>query len=245
MKLLEEILEAHGGEAAWRRITRIRARGAFGGPFWAARGWGEYKGVAIDLDPHRERIAFAPFPSAGLSMTLTVNPERVALQDREGRTLEERLAPRSSFPQYSPDAKWDGVQVSYFAGAAMWSYLTTPFLLKYPGVEVREMPEWREGNERWHRLAAVFPTSIATHNREQVFYFDQQLRHRRVDYSPDVTGRPPIAHYADDHQRFDGILFPTRRSVHLRDATGKALREITPIVLDLRDFELEREQAKP
>lgn len=241
MKILQEILEAHGGEAAWRRTTRIRARGTFGGPFWAARGWGGHQDVAIDLDPHQERIAFAPFPGPGLSMTLTVDPERVALLDREGRTVGERLMPRGSFPPYSPEAKWDGLQVSYFAGAAMWSYLTTPFLLTYPGVEIREMPPWREENEQWHRLAAVFPESIATHNREQIFYFDQQLRHRRVDYSPDVTGRPPIAHYVDGHQRFDGILFPTHRSVHLRDAAGRANREITPIVLDLRDFELDRE----
>jgi hypothetical protein len=45
---------------------------------------------------------------------------------------------------------------------------------------------------------------------------------RRMDYSPDVTGRPPIAHYTHEPRTFDGFVFPTRRRVHLHDADGRA-----------------------
>ena len=41
-------------------------------------------------------------------------------------------------------------------------------------------------------------------------YSDDQLRQRRMDYSPDVTGNPPVAHYTHDPQTFDGFVFPTR-----------------------------------
>ena len=51
---------------------------------------------------------------------------------------------------------------------------------------------------------------------EQVFYYDDAFMQRRMDYSPDVTGTPPVAHYAYGHKTFDGFVFPTRRRVLLR-----------------------------
>jgi uncharacterized protein (DUF1330 family) len=68
----------------------------------------------------------------------------------------------------------------------------------------------------------TFPKTIANHNVEQVFYYDDAFMQRRMDYSPDVTGRPPVAHYTHDHKTFDGFVFPTRRLVHLHDASGVA-----------------------
>jgi hypothetical protein len=49
-------------------------------------------------------------------------------------------------------------------------------------------------------------------NADQVFYFDRIFMQRRMDYSPDLTGKPPIAHYTYDPKTFDGFVFPTRRS---------------------------------
>jgi hypothetical protein len=43
---------------------------------------------------------------------------------------------------------------------------------------------------------------------------------RRMDYSPDVTANPLIAHYTHDPKTFDGFVFPTRWLVHLRDENG-------------------------
>lgn len=83
------------------------------------------------------------------------------------------------------------------------------------------------------RLAVTFPTTIANHNREQVFYYDDAFMQRRMDYSPDVTGKPPVAHYTHDYKTFGGFVFPTRRLVHLHDATGVANQSFAPITLDL------------
>jgi hypothetical protein len=46
----------------------------------------------------------------------------------------------------------------------MWNYPTTPFLLAYPGVQVREISPWQQYGQTWRRLHASFPASITTHS---------------------------------------------------------------------------------
>jgi hypothetical protein len=54
------------------------------------------------------------------------------------------------------------------------------------------------------------------------------------------TGNPPIAHYTHDPKRFDGLVFPTHRRVHLRDGDGIADQSFAAITLDIDTIELER-----
>jgi hypothetical protein len=104
---------------------------------------------------------------------------------------------------------WDSVQVAYFTTSALWNYLTEPFLLTRPDFQTAELEPWDENGEVWRRLAVTFPPTIATHNRDQVFYFDERLMQRRMDYAPDVAGGAPIAHYTHDPKAFGGLIFPT------------------------------------
>ena len=235
-KLLEAVLDAHGGLQNWRNTRRLTARMSLGGPFWAARGWPDlYTNQKVTLDPHREHITFSPFTDPHGMSVLDVGPERVAITDGEGRIINERANPRSSFPKdFDPmTTPWDAIQVAYFTSAAVWNYLTAPFVFTYPGVVAREMEPWKEGAETWRRLAVTFPETIANHNPEQVFYFDDRLMQRRMDYSPEVTGSPPVAHYSYDHKIFDGFIFPTRRRVYLHDANGVADQSFAPITVDV------------
>ena len=59
---------------------------------------------------------------------------------------------------------------------------------------------------------------------------------RRMDYSPQVTSRAPIAHYTPDHKTFDGFVFPTRRIAYRRDQHGIADQSLAVITLDLDDI---------
>ncbi len=151
---------------------------------------------------------------------LEVGPERVTIATRNGRTVEERLNPRRSFPlPFDPTGtRWDAIQVAFFTSAAIWNYLTAPFVFTYPGVEASEIAPWSEDGQTWRRLAVTFPRTIANHNANQVFYYDQEFMQRRMDYSPDVTGNPPVAHYTHDPRTFDGFCVPdtaTRPSARL------------------------------
>jgi hypothetical protein len=241
--LLGLVLSAHGGLDNWARVTRIRAEMSFGGPFWAARGWPDLYGQqVVTADPHREHVTIAPFVAPDRLSVLDVRPERVAIMTRGGDLVEERLNPRDSFPTTFVDSstRWDAIQVAYFTSAAVWNYLTAPFLFTQPGVEAREIAPWTEHGQTWRRLAVTFPKTNANHNADQIFYFDHRFMQRRMDYSPDVTGNPPVAHYTHDHRTFDGFVFPTRRRIHLHDSSGVADQQFAPITIDLTSVTVAR-----
>jgi hypothetical protein len=73
-----------------------------------------------------------------------------------------------------------------------------------------------------------------------VSYYDERFMQRRMDYSPHVTGSPPIAHYTHDPKTFDGFVFPTRRLVHRHDADGVADRSFAPITIDIDTVAVKR-----
>ena len=64
---------------------------------------------------------------------------------------------RSSYAGYDLYSPWDALQVGYFLSYGMWNYLTTPFLLTYPGVQAREISPWQEDGQTWRRLHVTFP----------------------------------------------------------------------------------------
>jgi hypothetical protein len=235
-ELLAQVLEAHGGLDRWSHVTQITAHLRAGGPFWAARGWPDVLAdTTVRVDARHEQISFTPFAGPGRQASFSVDPERIVLFSTTGDVLEERRDPRGSFPsEFDPlTTPWDAVQIAYFTSCAMWNYLTAPFVFTYPGVEAKEIDVWHEAGDTWRRLAVTFPPSIANHNPDQVFYYDDQFMLRRMDYSPEVTGGPPIAHYTHDPKTFDGFVFPTRRLVHGHDNDGVADQSFAFITLDL------------
>ena len=243
-ELLAKVLDAHGGLERWNSITKLTARLSYGGPFWAARGWPDvYADQTVTIDAHHEYITFSPFTAPDRVSVLEVDPERVTIKTSDGQVVEERTDPRASFPLPFdwPTTPWDAVQVAYFTSAATWNYLTEPFGLSYPGVEAHEIEPWHEDGERWRRLAVRFPKSNANHNPDQVFYFDGGFMQRRMDYSPDVTGKPPVAHYLYDPKTFDGFVFPTGRRVYLHDENGIADESSLGITLDIDTIHVEEQ----
>ena len=128
---------------------------------------------------------------------------------------------------------WSDLQLAYFAGYAMWTYLNTPFLLARPGVESEEGDPWQESGETWRRLNVRFPADIATHSTEQSFYFDQQGLLRRQDYNVEIDGTAGAAHYVYDHKEFSGIVLPTKRRVFRRQPDGRPTPEPLIISIDL------------
>ena len=63
---------------------------------------------------------------------------------------------------------------------------------------------------------------------------------RRMDYSPDVTGNPPVAHYTHDPKTFDGFVFPTHREVLLYGPDGVADPSFVPITVDVDEVTVTR-----
>ncbi|MEA2615700.1 MAG: hypothetical protein QOE72_1483 [Chloroflexota bacterium] len=215
---------------------------AVGGSFWGRRGFPDaFLDETLEIDTRREHAVFTPWIASDHRLTLDVGPERVTLETRGGETVESRTEPRSAFPRYERDvflfgqSPWDRLELGYFLGYAMWTYLTAPFLFTYGGVETREIEPWQENGETWRRLEVTFPSTLATHNRVQTYYYDAEGMQRRMDYAPDVAGNPPVAQYTSEPKRFGGIVFPTHRRVHRRDADGIADLSFFTISIDIHD----------
>jgi NAD(P)-dependent dehydrogenase (short-subunit alcohol dehydrogenase family) len=161
------------------------------------------------------------------------------------RTLDDRAArlrapARSSFTGMLRDSSWDATDLVYFLGYAWWNYLTAPFLFTYPGVQATEIEPWREAGKTWRRLKVQFPPSIATHSRQQVFYFDLDGLQRRIDYTAEVAGSALVGRHTSRHKDFDGLLVPTRRRVFRRNPDNSVNLDVCAITLDIRDAELIR-----
>src|SRR5690348_5541186 len=126
--LLDAVLQAHGGLDRWNQLTRVVATIVTGGELWAI------KGQPQDPLPRRmsatlrhEWASVRPFGADDQKTDFT--PGRVAIEKLDGAVISERTHPRASFDGHEFSSPWDPLQRAYFNGYAMWTYLTTPFLL--------------------------------------------------------------------------------------------------------------------
>ena len=230
--LAKLVIEAHGGLERWNRYTRLSAHLIQGGVLWAAKGKaGVLDDVTVTVDLRQEKVSHWPFGS--VDRRSRFEPQRVALENAKGEVLEELMQPRSSFQGHTLETPWTDLQLAYFAGCAMWTYLNTPFLLARPGVESEEVEPWQEAGETWRRLKVRFPPDIATHSTEQTLYFDQHGLLKRHDYDVEISGGTAGAHYVSDVREFSGIVFPTKRRIFPRQPNGHSAPEPLVVSIDL------------
>lgn len=214
--LLDAVLEAHGGLERWQDFSLIRATIVSGGDLWGI------KGLVQDTAPrqmtvalHHEWASVTPYGAPDQRTDFT--PDRIAIEKLDGEIVAERENPRASFAGHELTTPWDPLHRAYFNGYALWTYLTTPFLLALPGVSVSEIAPVEENGEVWAGLQAEFPDQIATHCRLQQFYFGPDHLLRRHDYRVDVAGGFAAAQYVHDIVEVDGFRFPTRRRAYRAD----------------------------
>ena len=233
--LLSDAIEAHGGLRRWNAHRRLSAMIVTGGEFWALKGLDQDQNPrTMRVDLHREWASVEPFGKAGQRTDFT--PERIAIEAEDGRIIAERKNPRASFAGHDMRTNWDPLHRAYFNGYALWTYLTTPFLLAMEGFEVREIEPWREGAETWRGLRATFPPAIASHSLEQDFYFGPDMLIRRHDYRVAISGDFPAAQYISDPVTVEGIRIPTRRRAYLRNEDLTPMLDALMVSIDLSGF---------
>jgi hypothetical protein len=193
--LLSTAIEAAGGQKLWNTLGGLTVDLSVGGPIWAMKGWpaGATFDQTVTLDTVDERIEFSPFTRPDWRMTFDATADTVALQTLDGHAVDTLTPARAAFKGHLRPTPWDALHLGYFLGYANWNYFTTPFLFSYPGVVANEIEPWHEAGQTWRRLRVRFPSSIATHNREQVFYFDSTGLQRRMDYITEVLGPDRLA----------------------------------------------------
>jgi hypothetical protein len=240
--LLDEVLDAHGGLERWRDASRVRARVRSGGLLVRTRIPGtRFADYVITAEIEAPRSDAEPFPRVGHRAVFDGGAVRI--ENDAGETISSREDPRHEFfgrPGLRRNLRWDALDATYFAGYAMWNYLTTPYLLTRDGVEAREGEPWSQGGETWRRLEVTFPPGLDTHSQRQTFYFDDRALLRRHDYVAEVVGGwAHGAHYCADHVEAGGLVFPTRRWVRPIGPRDRSLPFPTMVWLRLSELAVE------
>lgn len=232
--LLAEILDAHGGSDRWRTYGKVDATIVTGGGFFAL------KGVMQDADPrrmtvwlHEQRSSVTPYGASNQRTMFT--PDRIVIERLDGSLVAERRVPKDSFAGHQMSTPWDQLHRAYFNGEALWTYLTTPFLLAFEGVQAEEIEPWTENSETWRVLRAYFPGSIETHSFVQDFFFDQDLTLRRHDYSVNIAGGFAAAQLTSRYEQSGGIRLPTRRRAYPRGPDRRPILDLLMVSIDVSD----------
>ncbi|TVY05139.1 hypothetical protein FPV58_06870 [Mycolicibacterium porcinum] len=236
MKLLDEVIAAHGGLDRWKEIDAIRIRQAIGGALWKIKGVdGILDESIVEVHPGEQRASHRPLPRPGFRSSYSPTQVQIVTDEDSPRTVETLTSPRESFAGHTLETPWTHLQLAYFAGYAMWTYLSEPYSLTFPGVETDELGAWREDGETWRRLGVHYPDSIATHSAGQTLYVDSDGLIRRRDYDVDIAAKSPAAHYSRNHMTVDGIVLPMNRIVYVRDDAGRPLRDMVTVTIDIGD----------
>jgi hypothetical protein len=230
-------IDAHGGLGRWEQFQTVSADLVQGGALWQLKGQaGTLDKTNVTVGLRSEWAAHSPFGKARRRSKF--EPGRVALEAADGTVLEELREPRKSFAGHTLETPWSELQLAYFAGCAMWTYLNTPFLLALPGVVSEEFSPWKENGEIWRRLVVQFPNNIATHSSRQTLYIDQSGLLKRHDYDVEIAGGTPGAHYIDGYIDVSGIKIPTIRRIFARQPDASVNREPLVVSIDLSNIQL-------
>ena len=219
--LLERALDAHGGLDAWSSKRTLELRYRAGGLAFASKLRGlRMKDWHARVDLRRPHASLEGYPHAWRRGVL--DGTRVWIETTTGELQRGRENPRERIRSPRRMFGWDELDLLYFSAYAIWGYATFPFHLTLPGVEVEESGP--------RSLVARYPRDWPVHSREQEFHFSQAGLLVRNDYTAEPIGDwAHAAHLCFQHRSFDGLILPTRRTVHPRRRDGTPVK-LVPLV---------------
>jgi hypothetical protein len=195
--LLEETIGAHGGLDAWSAQDSVKLGLRSGGLAFRSKGRPEAMGGAsATIATSGQHVVFEPYPRPG-ERGVFVGSE-AWIEDAAGSVIARTDRPRG--------LRWQPVDMLAFAGAALWSYISFPFVLGRPEFAVRELPS--------RRLEVTVGNGIVTHSGRHVLWIgDDGLIHRH-DYTAEAMGRFAFAaNVVLEHGRLGDLVLATRRRV--------------------------------
>lgn len=215
MGLLAETLAAHGGADRFAARPEIAVRISSGGLAFSSKGQRKaVRDAEARVSTSGQRVVYDPYGGAGRRGIFEAGDVRI--EDADGSVVSERRDARSAFRGIRHALWWDALDMLYFAGQALWTYLSLPFVLERPGYEVEEL----EGR----RLRVTFPPNVHTHCREQVLHVDERGLIRRHDYTAEPIGSwSKAANLSLEHGSADGLVLGTRRRVYPRGPGDRVL----------------------
>jgi hypothetical protein len=235
-ELLSLAVRAHGGLERWNKVKAIKVAASITGGIWYVKGKGDVlKNVILTAETRNEHIT-VDFP--GQDKRAIFQPDRVVMETVDGSLIEARDNPEESFEGQQTETPWDDIDVAYFVGEALWTYLTTPFLYTYEGFVTAEIPSIQVEGEVWRRLKVTFPDNVKSHTREQISCFGPDGLLRRHDYTVDILGGATGLNYASDYRDVDGIIVPAKRRVYAYEGDYQLVKEPLLVAIDMGEITL-------
>jgi hypothetical protein len=165
VSLLEECLAAYGGLERWRAEEAVEVRVSARGPaFWMKGNGRPLANARCRVLTTGQHVEFFDWPAPGESAVLTSDEARIGDRTREQPRFGRR---------------WDDLDFVAFGGAAMWTYMSLPFVLADWGAE--ELPG--------RRLRFRVPEPIRSHSREQTLHLDQSCLIVKHEYVAESFGK--------------------------------------------------------
>jgi hypothetical protein len=232
--LLQIAVTAHGGLKRWHEINAIRVGASITGAIWFVKSQGDYlKDIVMTVDTKREKLV-TDFP--GQDKRFVFEPRKLVMERVDGTVIQVRNNPEEAFVGQQRETPWDDLQVAYFQGEALWTYLTTPFLYTYDGFVTEEISPIQVDGERWRRLKVTFPESIKSHSHEQISCFGPDGLLRRHDYTVDILGGATGLNYASEYRNVDGIVIPTKRRIYAYEGNYVPVMEPLLVAIDMGEI---------
>ena len=233
-ELLQRVLQAHGGLDRWNSFETVEATIVTGGQLFAMKGTPQDAAARrMTVATKREWASVTPYGADDQRTDFT--PNRIAIEKIDGTVIKERLHPSEHAEGKAVDAPWDTLDRAYFNGYALWTYLTTPFHFAMSGFDVEEIAPWREHDELWRGLRVTYPPDIASHSRQQDFYFGSDFLLRRHDYHVEASGGFAAAQYVFEPLTIQGITLPSKRRAYMRDPNLLPIRDRLMVSIDISD----------
>src|SRR5277367_5242922 len=233
-ELLNLAVDAHGGLDRWNKVKAIRVAASITGGIWYVKGKPDFlKNVVLTVETGKERLT-VDFP--GQDKRAIFEPSRIVIETANGKLIDDRDDPEKSFEGQQRETPWDDIDVAYFVGEALWTYLNTPFLYTQGGFATEEISSIHVEGETWRRLKVTFPDNVKSHTREQISCFGPDGLLRRHDYTVDILGGATGLNYASDYRNVDGIIFPTQRRVYAYEGDYQIVKEPLLVAIDIAEI---------
>jgi hypothetical protein len=237
-KIVEKVIEAHGGAARWENLTAVEAVISTRGFLFTVKRRPVLNRVRVRASTREPNFSFFDYLQPGQTGELC-GTEEVRITGPDNEVVSSRRHPRPAIKSLRRQLYWDALDFIYFGGYATWNYLVTPFIFLRDGFHFEKLEPLAPDSELGVRLQVTFPGDLPTHCQQQVFYFDRNYLLRRLDYTAEVVSRwAHAAHICEDYQDFGGIQIPTKRRVKPLPVGNKPLPGPVIVAIDIHEFQL-------
>ena len=223
--LIQRICEAHGGLERWKLVESIELQLDIFGPILITKFKSPWlSNITANVFTDKPYVSIHNFPEEG--HTGIFDGFQVYIYNGNDKIYCERNYSNPEQLKIKPRLHWDHMDLIYFLGHALWGYSCSPYLLTDQSFDIEQGKDIKNFNGNvLNTLHVHYPSHIPTRSKEQVFYFNQQGLLCRNDYTTEANRPLSIgSQFCGDYKIFDGLVFPTHRTIFPRLWNGTALK---------------------